>query len=156
MRKKRKSRKAQITYQQFIFEINDWVPNYSFGVNNSKYFEGLYSDHAELELRTTCIFPTVRAGERTVIRVVGERDIHNPEYLKYNSDWKPNGVGTLEMRGERREYYGNLPYDVIWGLSAALAAEQVRYVLLYGPSLKRGTTRTQSIEFQRDVNLDNY
>ena len=154
MAKRRKH--PQITYQQFIFEINDWVPNFSFGVDNSKYFEGLYSDHAELELSTTCVFPVVRTGEATIIRLVGERDIHNPEFLKSNSDWKPNGVGTLEMRGERREFYGNLPYDAIWGLCTALAAQRLRYILLYGPSLKRGSTRTQSIDFQRDVNLDDY
>jgi len=153
---RKKTARSEITYQQSIFEMNDWWPDYLFGLEHDKHEPDLYREHAAIIISGTCVFPRERSGAKTLLRFVGERDIQKPAVLKYEKNWRPLGIGVLEMRGERREYYGHLPYDAIWGLCSALAADRLRFVLLYGPSLKRGISRTTSISFQRSVDLDDY
>lgn len=87
---------------------------------------------------------------------MGKRDIHTPSILQYEKDWKPLGVGTIWLRGSRSEFYGSVPYDALWGLAAMMAASRYKYVLLHGPTLKRGKSATQSLSFERDINLDDY
>jgi hypothetical protein len=102
------------------------------------------------------IFPAKFAGRVIVVRLWGDRQFLTPKIRECEKDWMPRCIGVLDMRPERSEYNTSLPNDALWGLIAALPTGRLRYLLLYGYSLKRGQSLCQSIDFQQSVNLDDY
>jgi hypothetical protein len=153
----RKSHKRPaLTYEHFIFELGEWEPSYSVGVNHSKLNDDPYSEHVSIELRASCIFPAKLVGRAVVVRLWGDRQFLAPKIREYDKGWMPRCIGVLDMRPQRSEFNTSLPHDALWGLIATLPSGRLRYLLLYGYSLKRGQSLCQSIDFQQSVNLDDY
>lgn len=144
-------------YETLIFEIARWEPNYAFGVNRMPLHRGPYDEHFAVDLVGTCIHPAKYEGRTVDFNIVGRRDLPPAEPENGFSGWRPNCVGPLTLRpGGTGQFLTSVPHDTIAHLVFALTHGLYRYAVLHGPALKRGKALTQSIGFQKTVNLEDY
>lgn len=142
--------------QHYFLSIDRWEPSYGFGVDNANWRRGPYREHVELVLRTTCIFPEKLVGKEVEVRVVGERDVLEPEVYKRDPDWKSNGIGALEMYPDYGRFYAALPHDGMTFVLVGLSQGMFKLVELYGPVLRYRKSLCTSIDFMREVDLSEY
>jgi len=145
-----------MVYQSYVFEINDWEPTYSFGLDRAYHRKGPYIEYLELSLSSTLIAPTKLKGRgATILLLASRRDVQRLERPDSDNQ-EPIGVGELTIRGDRMEYLGGLPYDAVWGMAAALAAGRIQMCVLRGIALKRGKAKIESAHFEREVDLEEW
>lgn len=144
------------TPESYLFQIDRIMPDYSFGIGNSRFDIGSYSEYAHTEIAATCLAPKKLAGRVTRFTLMGNRqivaDLTEPSELER----KPNCVGVLTMRGQQSEYSGKLPFDALYSVSASILAKGLRFILLNGPPLQRGSSRIGYIAFKAEIDLDDY
>lgn len=151
-----RKKKAEESYQTYIFEITDWEPGYLLSLNAGKHDDQLYWESLSVRISAKCVFPAKYAGLPTAIHLFADRAMLNPEILKYDKEWKPRCVGSLRVEAAEVHYDAALPHDFMPSLLAMLASERSRYVLLHGETVRRGKSLCRSFEIQRTVNLDDY
>lgn len=142
--------------ETFVFRIDAWEPEYSFAVNHSRLEVGPYWEHAGLTFSGTCIFPPKLAGRSATLRFVGDRELLQSRPPLEDRDWRPSGVGLLELPPIRGAFYARIPMDAVWGLIAAMSRAGFSYVLLNGPTLIRSKSLCTSFRFERTVDLEEY
>lgn len=148
--------KPKAEYTTFIVEIMDWELPYSFSINhNDKYFPGPYSEHLHLHIKGVLREPKKHGGTVIDLTFIGERDIV-PEINDRSSDYKPNRVGTITMRGEHRSFIGSLPIDSLPVIAPMLESKRLRFLELHGLSLFRGEAATRSIHFFKDYDPEDW
>jgi hypothetical protein len=91
-----------------------------------------------------------------VFNLVADRELLTPYAWKKDHDWRPNGVGLLELPPKLGRFYCHIPHDSLPVLLTSMAHGLYRYVVLRGPVLKRGKSLSNSISFARTIDLDEY
>ena len=142
--------------ETFVFRIDAIDPGYSFGVNQMRREPGGYSEHAHTEIVATSMVPEKQAGRTTTFTLIGDRRITADLEKPMEWDKAPYGIGTLTWRGEESRYLGSLPFDALTHVSALIAADALKFIMLSGPPLKRGTTRINYMSFKATTHLDEY
>lgn len=153
---KKKSPRAKEMPEYFIFEIDAWEPYYMFSINTDKYIEDSYSENAGLEMKTHCVFPEKLNGREATIRLASKRDGLVCAWEKNLPDMKLKGIGELELSPGYGRFYSSIPHESLGFLSSSLGDGKFRFILFYGPPLKRNRSLCVSMEFKRDVNLEEY
>ena len=149
-KKKALPRRPKEEYTTFIVEVIDWELPYSFSLNhNDKYFPGPYSEHLHLEITGVIREPQKHGGIVIDLTFIGDRRIV-PEINNPSSDYKPNRVGTITMRGEHRSFIGSLPIDSLPVIVPMLESKRLKFLELHGLSLFRGEAATRSIRIFKD------
>lgn len=156
MPKKRRGRPRApvITYQTYIFRIAGWEPHYSFALGNERLDHGPYSEYVELVLSGEFLAPAKTVGRVGKLMFLGDREHKRTLEVPTQSDWKPLGVGSVTVRGDRAEFLGSLPYDALWGLICGLAARTLQFVDMHGERLRYGRARIRSFTFCRQMDPD--
>src|ERR1700722_6776545 len=108
VRKPRKKKPIE-TYQTYIFEITDWEPGYLLSLNAAKHDDQLYWESLSARISAKCVFPAKYAGLPTGIHLFADRNMLNPEILKYDKEWKPRCVGSLRVEAAEVYYDAALP-----------------------------------------------
>ena len=72
------------------------------------------------------------------------------------SEWKASCLAPFDVWHGRGQLLLALRHEAAWHLAAALAGGWLRYLLLWGPPLKRGETLGRSVEFKRTIDLGYY
>jgi hypothetical protein len=153
----RKTRKIPpAMYESYIFEITRFEPTYSLSVEHRKHHDGPYWEHADIAFDASCLFPAKVAGRTANFTLVAERDFWTPYQWQQDHDWRPLGVGMLELSPSHGRFYSHIPFDSMPGFVTAMAHGLYRYALLSGPPLKRGKSLCRSIHFSRMIDLDDY
>ena len=155
VRKPRKE-KPEEAYQTYVFEITDWEPGYILSLNVGKYDDQLYWEHLSARISAKCIFPTKYAGLLAGFHLFTDRNMLNPEILKFEKEWKPLCVGSLRVEAAEMHYEAAIPHDLMPSLLAMLASEHSHHLLLHGTPIHRRKSLCRSFEIQRTVNLDDY
>lgn len=146
----RKTRKSRVPdHQLLIFEIKAWEPSYSFAISGNMDEPDLYSEFAELHLDGACIYPDEYAGRMLKIVASSRREMSERPKRWPRDEERPKEIGLLELWPSRGSFYAGIPHDSLPFILAGLAAGQFRYVMLAGPSLKRGHSLTREMYFTR-------
>ncbi len=147
-RKKAHGRRSP-DHQMLIFEIREWEPNYSFSLKRGGDWEGDYSEYAELHLDTVCVYPELYSGRTATMIFSSRRGLFNPPNPRRDPGERPNNVGLLNLPPSGGSFYGGVPHESVPYLMSGLATEKFRYVMISGPSLKRGDDLSTEIHFAR-------
>jgi hypothetical protein len=142
--------------ESYIFEIADFRPSYSLSVEHRKYEKRPWWEHTEIEFDSRCIFPEKLAGRTATFDLVADRNFWTPYAWQKDKDWRPACVGCLELSPSHGRFYCPIAFDSLPGLLTAMAHGLYRYVLVYGPPLKRGKSLCNNLQFMRTVDLDDY
>lgn len=145
----RPPREEEITYG---IEILDWMQDYSFSIDKDRQVTGgPYWEHTSFQLTGKLIHPE-KLSEKTIeIIILGDR--RESHILLSPADYpgfEPKGVGTLTIRGKQSDYLGSIPFDAINNILLLLQAEKIKYLILSGQPLYRGTASIRSIHFSKD------
>ena len=146
-RKARKSKAAD--HQLIIFEIENWEPSYSFSLNGKGDDGRDYSEYAELHLDTVCVYPDEFIGRKAKVIASSRRELFASPNPPREPGEKPSYIGLLELRPSGGSFYAGVPHDSMTFLMSAIASQHFRYVMLSGPSLKRGHSLSTQIHFAR-------
>ena len=84
-------------------------------------------------------------GDRSIISRIAERE--EPEI-------KPNGVGSITLRGEQREFWGILPLDILPTIKSLLEAKEIQFIRFCGLVPKYGTAHIDSMYFLKTYSPD--
>ncbi len=149
MPRKKAHKKRTADHQLLIFEIKAWEPTYSFSVNRMDDREGDYSEYAELHLDTLCVYPDAYSGRTAKMIASSRRGLFAPPNPRRDPSEKPNSIGLLHLPPSGGSFYGRIPHDSMSYLLSAIAEGLFRYVMLSGPSLKRGHSQPTEVHFAR-------
>ena len=120
-KKKAKGRRsAPAQHQTYIFQIDDWTPSYSFAVNHTSWRDGPYWENITLTFTGRIVSPPKFKDRMGQLIFLGNRKEARTVDEPPSSDWKPNCVGSLTIRGRRTEYLGSIPHDSLWGVAGML------------------------------------
>lgn len=153
--KKAKGRRAPVQYQTYVFQIDGWTPSYSFAVNHAAWREGPYWEYLALTVTGRIVSPSKFKDRAGQLVLLGNREDARKVEEPPSSDWRPNCVGSLTIRGRRTEYLGSIPHDSLWGVVGMLNAGALRFVDLTGEALRYGTAMIQTISFSRELDPEN-
>lgn len=141
---------SEITY---FIEVIEWELPYSYSVNRHKVVEGPIWEHVSLTIKGKFLKP-VKLAEKTIdFNLIGDRRLAEAlrDIEKFNPQWEPSFVGTLNVRGAYREYIGSLPFDILPQLAFLLHAGGIKYVTLSGTQLHYGSAEISSIRFDKEL-----
>ncbi len=133
-------------HEQFVFEVGAASWAYHFGVRHDRHDPDPYWEHQSLEFPAQCLYPDRFKGREAKVRVMGSRDLAERDRLQ-GRDKPPNGVGFIEVRGQRFEVMLSLPSDACWAVGQAISAGSIRYVVTNGPRVFRGSALIRSMSF---------
>lgn len=140
----------------YIFEIGKWELAYHFSVDHGKYRDGPYSEHTGIQFEACCIFPETFKGRLATFDIAGRRDCLTPPILEREPDWIPRCVGELELQPTSGRFYTSIPHDSLTLVLTAFAQGLFRFILVYGPLLKRSKSLCSSMQLMQSVNLEDY
>jgi hypothetical protein len=153
-RKKRPSKPESCTYS---IEILDWGFPYYISVNyNKKLFDGLYLESRTLKLIGKLLAPKKLSDKTIDITISGSKSLAHALEHPEEYDKEPTAVGGLEIRGEHREFYGFIPFDIMNTIILTLQSEKIKFLVLDGQPLRYGSADIKSIDFSKDYNPDDW
>lgn len=85
---------------------------------------------------------------------MGERELDIMLDGPDDNDQTSVSVGSINLRGERREFILSVPLSAHWGIIQLLAVGKTRILNLNGEKLRYGNARITSIHFQYDIDPD--
>jgi hypothetical protein len=108
---------------------------------------GPYWEHTSLKMKGRFLYPEKLAKPIQII-ILGDRKkisaLEKPEECRY----EPKAVGGLTVRGKESEFLGSVPFDAIQTLCLLLQAKKLKYIILSGEVLYRGSADIFSMHFQ--------
>lgn len=154
-KKARAKRRPVEEWGSFLFAIEKVHSHYSFG-DGWRLDRTAFSEHFHPEVDTTCVAPEKYKGRLTRFTLIGDRlDERDLRAQTSSIEKHASGVGTLTFRGERSDYLGSVPFDVLWNVLATILGGGFRFIYLHGAAMKNGTARIKSIGFYDEFDLDN-
>jgi hypothetical protein len=139
-------------YEHYVFQIASPRRSYSFSVNKTQIFKGLYWEHPAIRFTGQCIPPARFEGRSIKADIVGG-EVEN-EAPKHDPNWKPLAIGSLELSKREASFYAKIPLHSFWGLSAAIQSGELPVMYLYGPALYRGKSLITNLDFETEFNPD--
>lgn len=138
----------------YAIEILDWELPYSISINlnkKSRPVDGPFWEYFHLTLKGKFVHPENLANSMIESTLIGDRRlvyvVSTPEtYDQYD----PISIGKLTVRKGQRECFGSVPFDVLNNISFQLQVGKIRFLVLGGQPLYRGSTDVRSIRFQKD------
>ena len=152
----KKTRREDVSPESYIFEIVKWEPSYFLTVGDRKHREGPYYEHAGLDIEASCIFPENMKGRAANFHVAGARDCLTPRAYQNDPEWTPRCVGELELSPSYGRFYTSIPHDSLAVVLSTFAHGLFKFILVYGPTLKRNKSLCSSMHFMQNVNLEEY
>ena len=147
---RKKSRKNRVPdHELLIFEIKAWEPSYVFAISGDHDRPEEYSEFAELRLDGACVYPDPYVGRTLKITASSRRELSERPKRWPRPEERADNIGLLELWPSRGSFYVGIPHDSLPFILTGLAAGQFRYVMLAGPSLKRGHSLTREMYFTR-------
>ncbi len=153
---KRRRKTPKEENQTYIFEIVAWQPEYLLSVDYDRYRRGPYHEYADIGLSTSCVHPKNWAGRPAQIVIMGEENFMMPEALKRDPDWTPNCVAAIYLPPANGDFALSVPMERLPFLMTAFSVGMFRYLLLWGPPLKRSRSMCTSVHFERTVDFTEY
>lgn len=132
--------------EQFVFEVGKPSWTYSFSLQHDRREPDPYWEHQSLELPSECLYPEQFKGRQAKVRIMGSRDLAARD-RQQGRDKPANGVGFMEVRGQRFEVMLSLPSDACWAVGHAISAGSIRYLVTNGPRVSRGFALIRSTSF---------
>jgi len=143
--KTKSARREECTY---VIEIEDWNLSYSLSLDrHGKMSAGLYWEHTSLEMKGTFVHPETLAKPIQII-ILGDREKISALERPGEYHYEPKAVGGLTIRGKESEFLGSVPFDAIQPLCQILQARKLKYLVLSGQVLYRGSSDIFSMSFQ--------
>jgi hypothetical protein len=154
MKKRKKPSRNEL--EIYSIKILDWELSYSFSVNfNKEIIDGKFWEPLHLRLMGRFVHPEKLVNSTIEVTLIGDRSlvsvIENPEKYRH---YEPSAVGTLKVRGKQREFFGSIPFDVLNNMSFLLQVGKIKFLVLDGQPLYRGSAPMRSISFQKDFTAE--
>ncbi|MZR31463.1 hypothetical protein [Sneathiella litorea] len=145
-----------LQYLEYLFEIENWTTDYLFSIGKG-YTENLpYTEYLDMAIQAKMISPEKYANGYVRLTILGNRDIDHILDDPESAHYEPQSVGTLTLRGDRREYLGSLPSSALRHIISRLEGNRVRFILLHGQKLRYGSAPIDSIAFKENYDPENY
>lgn len=138
----------------YSIEILEWELPYSYSINTHKeLIKGPIWEHMSLRIKGKFLKPEKLIGKKLEFNLIGERKLTAAleDSEKFNRQWEPNSIGTLNVRGKTREYLGSLPFDMLSQIAFLLHAGAAKFITLTGEQLRYGTASIRSIHFDKEL-----
>jgi hypothetical protein len=130
--------------EQFVFEVGTPSWAYHFSLQHDRRDPDPYWEHQSLEFPAQCLHPDRFKGREARVRLLGSRDLAARDRGR-SREKAPNGVGFIEIRGQRFEVMLSLPNDACWEVGHAISVGSIRYLVTNGPRLFRGSALIRSM-----------
>ena len=160
MKKKLRKRSGRPPMEEITYgiEIIDWELDYSFSVDkDQRVTGGPYWEHKSFKINGKLIHPDKLSGENIEVTILGDRSliplVQEPE--KYHQV-APKSVGSLRIRGKQRDFLGWIPFDVFNNIIFLLQTDNIKFIILNGPPLYRGSSGIRSLRFSNDFTKEDW
>ncbi len=152
MKKKITKRKKSAKREEcsYVIAIKDRAFSYGFSVNRMRdRIEGPYWEHADLEVGGKLAHPEKLKDQEIAVTIMANRG--DARIMNKPEDYdqvEPKAVGTMTMRGKQSEMLCWVPFDAFHMLCSMLNAGKIKYLILYGQALYRGSADIRSLTLQ--------
>ena len=154
--KRRKTRRRKRDERcSYVIEAQHWSMKYSLNLNDfPKFLSGTYLESLNLEIKGIIREPSKYADNQMDLTFLGDRSIISRIAEREEPETKPNGVGSITLRGEQRELLGILPLDILPIIKSLLEAKEIQFIRFYGLMPKYGTAHIDSMYFLTTYSSD--
>jgi hypothetical protein len=154
--KRRKARRRKKDeHCSYVIEAQDWHLNYSLSLNDiPKILSGTFLESLRLEIKGIIREPGRYADKQIDLAFIGDRSIISRIAEREEPETRPNGIGSITLRGEQREAMAVVPFDVIPTIKSLLEAKEIQCIRFYGLATKYGSAYLDSIYFQKAYSPD--
>jgi hypothetical protein len=134
---KRKKRIRPATYETQYLTLENWDFTYSFGINQTKYNLGHYSEYNEIMLLGQIITEGYRYNPAYELILMGETSLDRHNDLLEGTEKQPIFVGSLQAGKERVTYiFLSMPQRALNFIVPALIANKIQEIYLYCTTIK--------------------
>jgi|MTBAKSStandDraft_1061840.scaffolds.fasta_scaffold02471_4 hypothetical protein len=150
MTKKRKRQKQTTDF--YAIEILDWDLDYGINFGPSRFKFGLDAETYTLIFIGKIVSPKKVEGRDVEARFQASRyvsKVFNEDSIHEHDD--VNSVGNIYIRGSNGYLWISIPHDIISTIMAALKADKIRYITMFGEPLYRGRASIQWFNFAKDL-----
>ena len=154
--KRRKTRRRKKDERcSYVIEAQHWSMKYSLSLNDlPKLLSGTYLESLNLEIKGIIRESSKYADNQVDLKFLGDRSIISRIAEREEPETKPNGIGSITLRGEQREFMGVLPLDVLPIIKSLLEAKEIQFIKLYGLVPKYGAAYIDSMYFLKTYSVD--
>jgi hypothetical protein len=144
-RKKRKEPEIEL----YEFEIEDWMADCSFGVNQS-FFQGDYNEHSTLIIVGNIISPKVQNTPKARIQL-----IEGPEFESHwekNQPTSPQSIGSITLLKDISllEIFCRVPPRYFKNILIFVSAGKIKFCSVYGTKIKWSRGLAYRIRFSTE------
>jgi hypothetical protein len=134
----------------YVIEINYWDFSYMFAVNWLRNtIDGPYWEHTDLEMKGKIVHPEKLVDKEIEVTIMANRrEVHILNKPEDYYQFEPKAVGGLTIRGKDSEFLGSVPFDAFHMLCSMIGAGKIKYLVLSGQALYRGSADIRSMDFQ--------
>lgn len=152
-----RSRKQPVPRSEsFIFELGEFQSSYMLGVNPRQDEDEPWWEHFSVLINATCILLKKVAGRIARFDIVADRKMFVPNAGAREPNWRPLGVGLLELPPSGGRFYVSVPHDTMLAFLTAVSSGHFGYAVLSGEPLARGRSLCRSLHFERSIDLTDY
>lgn len=150
--RKKKGRPPIAEAMTYCIEILEWNLDYFFSIDKDKRVTGgPYWEHASFKVNGKLNHPEKLSGKDIEVTILcNRRESHIVLKPEEYHQFEPKAVGTLTIRGKQSDYLGSMPFDALNNILLLLQTDKVKFIILSGPPLYRGSSLIRSICFSKD------
>ena len=154
-RRRKTRRRKKDERCSYVIEAQHWSMHYSLSLNDfPKFLSGTYLESLNLEITGTIREPSKYADNQVELKLLGDRSIISRIAEREEPETKPNGIGSITLRGEQREFLVILPIDVLPTIKSLLEAKEIRFIRFYGLMPKYGSANIDSMYLLKTYSVD--
>jgi hypothetical protein len=154
-RKRRK--KAAVTHVSYPVRILDWKVDYSLHLDpEGRFSAGPYWEHHSLELKGEFLGPDRVKGREVTITFLADRDLDRAMTEPSSFTGEPKAVGGLTSRGEKSDFIGSLPLQVVGHILTTLQAGKTRYVIFSAETMRYGRASVKGLYITGEYDPEDY
>lgn len=148
--KRGKKKHQQVNPVYYVVCIDSWDWNFSFGVNNCRYFSDPYSDYRCLQIKGKLLFPNSVKCEKVEITLLPNEDLNNLN----RQNASPTAVGSINLHRGTLTMLLSMPQDALEPVLNMLVADRFNYLVMTGDQLRYRQGKIRSFRIQQKLDED--
>lgn len=154
MPRKKKRKSGEEPTEHYVVPLTGWEFSYSFGLNRSRHFPGVYTEYALLELIGTlhCPLSKQTAGvTRVELTLSGSDELDEEPHSE-----PPTAIGMLDKHGDVLRAYVWMPAKRMGEVVTAATTNRLKMADFLGTKLRYRKARIWSISVSTEFDPDEY
>ena len=138
---------------------HQWGTHYSIGSNIGRRDvlpPAPYTEHLTLEVEADLIHPKLKQTGMLKLTFLARRELESLVTSRDLSTPTPLCIGKVTLKGDRREFLGALPQDMLLHVLNRLETGSYKQIMMTGDKLRYGSAKIHTVNFCEKVDIEDW